>query len=87
MHIELHSVVKCPECGAFQMEEMPEEALVLAWECPGCGRVIRAAEGACCIYCSWGSVRCPRAQRLARHGSPLPPGALGDAAPYKDPRP
>ncbi|HWG35043.1 MAG TPA: GDCCVxC domain-containing (seleno)protein [Gemmatimonadaceae bacterium] len=56
------TVLTCPECGRTETLEMPTDACVIFHECAGCGRVLRPRKGDCCVYCSYGSVRCPSRQ-------------------------
>lgn len=62
------TVIKCPHCGYFQMETMPDDVCVIAWQCPGCGRIARPGKADCCVYCAYGSERCPPAQRAMLYG-------------------
>ena len=60
--ITLHSTITCPECGHTKSEAMPEEACQWFYECSGCGAVLRPKSGDCCVFCSYGSVKCPPIQ-------------------------
>lgn len=62
MNVILKSVLTCPECGHSQEEEMPEDACVRFYDCPGCQAVIGPHAGDCCVFCSYGSVPCPPIQ-------------------------
>lgn len=62
MEIELQSVLTCPECGTTHLESMPTEYCQFFYRCSSCGETIRPKEGDCCVYCSYGSVRCPSMQ-------------------------
>ena len=59
--------ITCPECGATAQEAMPENACVHFYECRACHTVLRPLPGDCCVFCSYGSVRCPP-QQLAPTG-------------------
>jgi hypothetical protein len=59
----LESALTCPTCGATTMELMPMDACVYFHECVGCHSLIRPKAGDCCVFCSYGSVRCPPIQR------------------------
>ena len=56
------ATITCPQCGRTEEETMPINACVHVYECPGCGAVLRPKEGDCCVFCSYGSVRCPPQQ-------------------------
>ena len=61
--IELNSVITCPECGFKKEEIMPLDACQFFYECANCRKVIRAKPGDCCVFCSYGSVKCPPVQK------------------------
>ncbi len=61
----LTSVLTCPHCGTATTERMPEDACVVVHECPGCHSLLRPLPGDCCVFCSYGSIKCPPVQ-LAR---------------------
>ena len=58
----LESEITCPECGQRRKERMPTDACQFFYECRGCGALLRPKPGDCCVYCSYGSVRCPPMQ-------------------------
>ena len=62
MKIITKSIVKCPECGHKKEEEMPVNACQFFYECENCKAVLKPKEGDCCIYCSYGTVKCPPVQ-------------------------
>jgi len=45
---------------------MPTDACVFFHECPGCGIVLKPTRGDCCVFCSFGSVKCPPIQLNGR---------------------
>jgi len=53
------SVIACPGCGFPKEESMPTDSCQFFYECTNCGVVLRPKPGDCCVYCSYGSVRCP----------------------------
>jgi len=61
----LESVITCPNCGHKQRETMPSDACVFFYDCKGCGAVLRPKQGDCCVFCSYGSVKCPPVQAAA----------------------
>ena len=61
--IMYESVITCPHCGHSKEEAMPENACVVAYECTGCGVDITPVEGSCCVFCSYGTEKCPPRQK------------------------
>jgi hypothetical protein len=60
--VTLHSTITCPNCGAAALEEMPQDACVYFYECKSCHDLLKPAPGDCCVFCSFGSVKCPPVQ-------------------------
>jgi len=58
----LIATITCPECGHQRAETMPTSACVHFYECTGCGTMLRPRPGDCCVFCSYGSTRCPPRQ-------------------------
>ena len=58
----LDSVLTCPLCGHARHETMPTEACQFFYECEGCKTLLRPRAGDCCVFCSYGSVKCPPVQ-------------------------
>ncbi|THJ15582.1 MAG: hypothetical protein CAF42_015210 [Nitrospira sp. CG24B] len=58
----LLSVLTCPHCQNAVEETMPTDACLQVYECPQCKAVLRRKDGDCCVFCSYGSVKCPPAQ-------------------------
>jgi hypothetical protein len=67
----LESVLTCPECGFRERETMPVDACQFFYECSGCKAPLRPQPGDCCVFCSYGSVKCPpiQLQRRRRESS------------------
>ncbi|HET7098342.1 MAG TPA: GDCCVxC domain-containing (seleno)protein [Casimicrobiaceae bacterium] len=59
----LESVLTCPNCGTAATETMPTDACIRFYECAGCHVVLRPQPGDCCVFCSYGSVKCPPVQQ------------------------
>ena len=59
---ELESVLTCPRCGHRKRERMPTDACLFFHECERCKAMLRPDAGDCCVFCSFGSVRCPPVQ-------------------------
>lgn len=64
--VVLESVLTCPHCGYARQETMPTDACKFFYECGGCGALLRPKPGDCCVFCSFGSVKCPPIQQ---HGA------------------
>ena len=62
MEVTLHSVITCPHCGAKSEEVMPTDACVYFYECQGCRKLLKPTPGDCCVFCSFGTVKCPPVQ-------------------------
>jgi hypothetical protein len=64
----VQSIVTCPRCGHRQLEAMPENACVHYYECLGCHKSLHPKPGDCCVFCSYGSVKCPPRQLEVERG-------------------
>jgi hypothetical protein len=60
--MKLQSTLTCPACGVQTTETMPTDACLWFYECPACGTMIRPRQGDCCVFCSYGSLKCPPVQ-------------------------
>ena len=58
----LESALTCPTCGHVEVATMPTDACQFFYECPSCHAILRPKPGDCCVFCSYGSVRCPPKQ-------------------------
>lgn len=58
----LTSVLTCPKCGTEHTETMPTDACQFFYQCRACNEVLKPKAGDCCVYCSYGTVRCPSKQ-------------------------
>lgn len=61
--VVLESVLTCPACGARSMETMPTDACQYFYECPECKTLLKPNKGDCCVFCSFGTVKCPPIQQ------------------------
>ncbi len=59
----LASVLTCPHCGFARRETMPTDACWFFYECTSRMMLLRPKSGDCCVFCSYGSVKCPPNQR------------------------
>ena len=60
--MELESVIKCPECGFEKEETMQTDSCMFFYECTNCKNLLKPKPGDCCVFCSYGSVKCPPKQ-------------------------
>lgn len=61
----VESVLTCPHCGFAAVKTMPTNACVVVAECAECGARLHPKRGDCCVFCSYGSVKCPPMQQPA----------------------
>ncbi|WP_441000378.1 GDCCVxC domain-containing (seleno)protein [Fodinibius sp. SL11] len=61
--ISLISEIICPNCGKQTKETMPEDSCQYFWGCPRCGELLKAKQGDCCVFCSYGDHPCPPIQQ------------------------
>jgi hypothetical protein len=59
---ELNSALTCPHCGYRKQEIMPTIACQFFYKCEGCSAVFKPKFGDCCVFCSYGSIKCPPVQ-------------------------
>lgn len=60
--VELQSTITCPNCGHKKAEIMPTDACTYFYECENCITRLKPLQGDCCVYCSYGTVKCPPIQ-------------------------
>jgi hypothetical protein len=58
----LESIITCPACGVSRNETMPTDASQWFYECTGCKTLLKPKAGDCCVFCSYGTVKCPPIQ-------------------------
>ncbi len=58
----LQSIITCPVCNFSREETMNENSCLFYYECYNCKSVLKPKEGDCCVFCSYGSVKCPPVQ-------------------------
>lgn len=56
------SVITCPICGHKKKETMPTDSCQYFYKCENCKSILKAKQGDCCVFCSYGSVKCPSIQ-------------------------
>ncbi len=60
--IDVESTLTCPHCGNVKRETMPVDTCQFFYECERCKALLRPLPGDCCVFCSYGSVKCPSVQ-------------------------
>jgi hypothetical protein len=60
--LEEYSKLTCPKCAYETTERMPTNACQYYYECGNCGALLTPKPGDCCVFCSFGSVKCPPVQ-------------------------
>lgn len=60
--VVLESSLSCPHCGHATLEKMPLDTCRFFHECVRCHALMRPKVGDCCVFCSFGSVKCPSVQ-------------------------
>ncbi|MGX6569346.1 GDCCVxC domain-containing (seleno)protein [Cupriavidus necator] len=61
--VKLQSIITCPKCAHAKEETMPIDACQWCYECECCHAMLRPKAGDCCVFCSYGSERCPPMQQ------------------------
>ncbi|MFI5203225.1 MAG: GDCCVxC domain-containing (seleno)protein [Flavobacteriales bacterium] len=59
---ELLSEITCPECGYKKTLTMPTETCLIKYTCEKCKTVLYPKDKDCCVFCSYGSKKCPSEQ-------------------------
>lgn len=61
-NIKLEATITCPSCSYKQIKKMPTDSCLFFYECPNCKIMLKPKQGDCCVFCSFGSVKCPPIQ-------------------------
>ncbi|QEC45616.1 GDCCVxC domain-containing (seleno)protein [Pseudobacter ginsenosidimutans] len=56
------SIITCPHCGHQKAEQMPTDACQYFYSCTNCEAHLKPKHGDCCVFCSYGTVKCPPIQ-------------------------
>jgi hypothetical protein len=56
------SEITCPKCGHKKTEVMPTEVCQIKYTCEKCKTVLYPKEGDCCVFCTYGTHKCPSMQ-------------------------
>lgn len=60
--VSMQSLITCPECGHKKMETMPTDVCVIKYNCEKCGAELRPKGEDCCVFCTYGTHKCPSMQ-------------------------
>lgn len=60
--MKLKSKIKCPKCFFEKEEKIPENVCLPFYVCSKCGTMLKPKQGDCCVFCSYGDVKCPPKQ-------------------------
>ncbi|MCK4929056.1 MAG: hypothetical protein KAR76_04905 [Methanosarcinales archaeon] len=60
--MKLKSIIKCPVCDYEKEETMPSDSCQVMYQCTNCGALLQPKPGDCCVFCSYGSEKCPPMQ-------------------------
>ncbi|WP_317175279.1 MULTISPECIES: GDCCVxC domain-containing (seleno)protein [Pedobacter] len=63
MTIVLSSTITCPKCGFAKKEEMSTDSCQYFYECSHCRTILKPNAGDCCVFCSYGTIKCPPIQQ------------------------
>ena len=66
--MQMVSTIMCPSCSGASTETMPTNACRYFYDCPHCHVVLKPLPGDCCVFCSYGDVRCPPIQEASAAG-------------------
>jgi hypothetical protein len=56
------STITCPSCGHQRSETMHTDSCLFFYECVDCKTTLRPKPGDCCVFCSYGTAKCPPKQ-------------------------
>lgn len=56
------SEITCPKCNFKKKESMPTDVCLLKYTCTGCRAELFPKEGDCCVFCTYGTEKCPSKQ-------------------------
>ena len=62
--LKMQSTLTCPKCQHQSTEVMQENACKVFHKCEACSEMVKPKEKECCVFCSYGSVKCPSKQKI-----------------------
>ncbi|MEO6869978.1 MAG: GDCCVxC domain-containing (seleno)protein [Ginsengibacter sp.] len=60
--LTLQSTITCPNCGYQKEDTMPTDACQYFYKCTNCETILKPKQGDCCVFCSYGTEKCPPIQ-------------------------
>lgn len=54
--------ITCPHCSYTKSETLPTDICVITYTCDSCHTKLFPKEGDCCVYCTYGTHKCPSKQ-------------------------
>ncbi|MDP2385780.1 MAG: GDCCVxC domain-containing (seleno)protein [Bacteroidota bacterium] len=60
--IKVNSEITCPKCEYKKTEVLPTDVCLLSYTCEKCKTVLHPKSGDCCVFCTYGDVKCPSMQ-------------------------
>lgn len=60
--ISMQSDITCPHCGHTKTEILPTDVCLLKYTCEKCKATLLTKDGDCCVFCSYGTHKCPSKQ-------------------------
>jgi hypothetical protein len=67
----LESTLTCPKCNHSKTETMATDSCHYYYECEPCHTLLKPNQGDCCVFCSFGNVKCPPMQQDDDPGASL----------------
>ena len=58
----LQSEITCPKCGYKKMETLPTDVCLIKYNCEHCDTTLYPKNGDCCVFCTYGTHKCPSKQ-------------------------
>jgi hypothetical protein len=52
-------LIKCPHSGKEHKAPMPSSGRKMAMSCPHCNKIMFKKQDSCCVFCSYGIIKCP----------------------------
>lgn len=60
--VENETEITCPKCGFKKKEIMPTDICQIKYTCTNCQAELFPKDGDCCVYCTYGTHKCPSKQ-------------------------
>lgn len=57
-----YSDITCPQCGFTKKEKLPTDFCLIKYACTKCQHEMVPDEGDCCVFCTYGTHKCPSMQ-------------------------